>query len=240
MPDWKNSSAYAFTSHLNDVGWTWEFMRRNEKYRDDFAMAVKTLKPKSPGNWLSHSAPPLDVWWTLGAQWWIRGPIRDPAGNNPPMYFRHFPLLPNSKDLKSFFRKAAVSDDWEGADSDDIPDEQLPEFVTLVFQLRKPLAAQIRRASELLKQKQSMIPTTAIKAPPHKGSENWPTYLRLLDAREAKVPFAQIAATLLAGKFVSKTGYAPVKKIEKQCGSARVLRDNPLSLLDWYPPIPGV
>jgi hypothetical protein len=238
MPDWQDASDYKFTSHLDDVGWTWEFMRRNPKYRQDYAAAAKTLKPKSQGFFLSHNAPSVDMWWPLGAKWWIKGPIRDPAGDVPPLYFRHFPLVPNSKELKSFFRRTADADDWEGADPDDIPKEQLPEFVTLVFQLRKPLGAQIARASQLLKQKQSIIPSAAVKAPPHKGSENWTTYLRLLDAREAKVPFTQIAATLLAGKFMSKTGYDPVKKIQKQWSSAKSLRDNPLALLDWCPPIP--
>jgi hypothetical protein len=243
MPNWGIASEYAFASKLDDAGWTWEFLRRNAKYREDYAAAAKTHGPHSSDS--SHlklegasETPNVRLWWDLGVKWWINGPIRDPSRNDAPLFFRGFPWQPNSNQVGWFYQSVADAAFLERDISPhEVPSEQRPEFATLVFDLRKPLPDQITRAGTLLKSRQTMLPMDVEKVPPHKGSKNWLLYLRLLDAREAGVTCSQIAKTLLKYAFDSKTAYDPVKKIEKQLASAQKLLADPLAILDWFPPI---
>jgi hypothetical protein len=61
MPDWKNEDDYAFTNDLNDEEWAWEFLRRNEEYREDFRQFQETIKQlkdeygKDPKEWPKDS-----------------------------------------------------------------------------------------------------------------------------------------------------------------------------------------
>jgi len=243
MPNWESASDYAFASKLDDAGWTWEFLRRNVEYRDDYAAAAKTRGPRLSASVHmklggASETQNVQLWWDLGVKWWIDGPIRDPSRNDAPLFFRGFPWQPNSKQIERFYQTVADAALMERATSPhEVPDEQRPEFATLVFDLRKPLPDQITRAGKLLKARQTMVPKEFKKDPPHKGSKNWPIYIRLLDAREAGVTCTQIAKTLLKSAFGSKTAYDPVKKIEKQLTRARDLRADPLSILDWSHPI---
>jgi hypothetical protein len=75
------------------------------------------------------------------------------------------------------------------------------------------------------------------KPPPHKGSENWSDYIRLLDAREAKATYADIVNFMFKDELGNKEGYDPTKKIEKQLKRAREILDNPHFLLGWSHPI---
>jgi transcriptional regulator len=238
MPDWENPSDYPFT--LDDVGWTWEFLRRNAEYREDYGKAVKTLGGSSPETSAHLKVGGLlesfntRLWWNLGFRWWIYGPIRDPARDDPPRFITGFPWQPNSEEVESFFMAVADESEQEGsAVPHSIPKLQHPAFATLVFDLRKPLGPQVKRAHEILKMRQGSMPKTS--KPPNKGSQNWRDYLRVLDAREAKMTLSQIAKVVLAGEFGNVDGKDPVKKIEKYWAQAKRLRANPLSLLDWSP-----
>jgi len=243
MPNWENASDYAFTSNLDDARWIWAFLRRNKKYQDDFAVAEKTRGTNlATSTYLKIGVPSeptnLLIWWSLGANWWIDGPIRDPLCDDPPLFFRGFPWQPNSKQIERFYHIAGDALTTEDdASPHDIPEQQRPEFATLVFDLRKPLSNQITRAGKLLEARQTMVPKESKKNPPHKGSKNWPIYIRLLDAHEAGVTCHQIAKTLLKSAFDNKQAYDPVKKIERQLARAKELRAAPMSILDWSPPI---
>ncbi|MET0087661.1 MAG: DUF6499 domain-containing protein [Sedimenticola sp.] len=35
-PDWRNPEDYAYTDHLSDEGWAWEFLKRNPNYQSDY------------------------------------------------------------------------------------------------------------------------------------------------------------------------------------------------------------
>ena len=36
-PNWRYAIDYEFTESLDSAGWCWEFLRRNSKYRSDYA-----------------------------------------------------------------------------------------------------------------------------------------------------------------------------------------------------------
>lgn len=241
MPNWKSASEYAFTAKLVDVGWTWEFLRRNPTYRNDYSKAKESLGSASGvGPHLKLSVPPessnVRLWWNLGLAWWIYGPIRDPARDDHPRFITGFPWQPNSVEAESFF--AATPEESQGEEAaahDQIPQLQRAEFALLVFDLRKRWGPQKSRASAIFKARQAALSKRVIRFPPHKGSENWPVYLRVLDAREAKVTCAEIAMVLFANEFGGKAGNDPVKKVEKYWAQAKRLRAHPTSLLGWSP-----
>ena len=39
--NWKDPEAYNFTEKLSFLGWTWEFLRRNEEYQQDWLYKMK-------------------------------------------------------------------------------------------------------------------------------------------------------------------------------------------------------
>lgn len=246
MPNWESASDYAFTAKLDAIGWTWEFLRRNAQYREDFAK-VKATQELHKGEALDsdskdpHESGDLPNGWTLGAKWWIKGPIRDPARNEPPIFITDFPWQPNLQQVKSFFRVDADATAWEDIEDNvaphEIPEIQRLEFATLVFDLRKPLPEQIKRGRESLSKRQAYLKKEIKKPPPHKGWENWRLYIRLLDAREGKATYAEIAETIFKDQLGGKEGYDPTKKIEKQLMRARALQEDALSLLGWSHPI---
>lgn len=239
MPNWKSAPDYAFTSNLDDAGWTWEFLRRNKEYAGDYAKA-KAIQKSHQGTFLDHDskAPNESAWWALGAKWWINGPIRDPARNEHPIFVTGFPWQPNLQQIESFYRADAKAAAWEKAITPhEIPKVQRTEFATLVFDLQKPLSEQIDRARKSLLDRQATLKPHSKKPPPHKGWTNWSLYLRLLDARKAKATYAEIAAAIFKNQLGHKQGYDPIKKIEKQLIRARALQEDPLTLLGWIHPI---
>jgi hypothetical protein len=139
-------------------------------------------------------------------------------------------------EAESFFAATPeASQDEEAAVPHQIPQVQRAEFALLVFDLRKPWGPQKNRAWAIFRARQAALSKGTINPPPHKGSENWPIYLRVLDAREAKATSAEIAMVLLANEFGGKAGNDPVKKIEKFWAQAKRLRAHPTSLLGWSP-----
>jgi len=237
MPDWKSPADYAFTLNLDDSGWTWEFLRRNTEYRADYAtvaklQALNQMKVLGSESKVSSDSESLPVGWALGAKWWIDGPIRDPARNDPPLFVSGFPWQPNLQQVENFYCVDADAAAWE-----EIPKIQRPEFATLVFDLRKLLPEQIERARKSLSDRQAALKKEVKKPPPHKGSDKWQLYIRLLDAREAKAPHAEIAQVIFKDQLGGKKGYDPTKKIEKQLTRARELQEDPRFLLGWSHPI---
>jgi len=243
MPNWESASDYAFTAKLDDIGWTWEFLRRNTQYREDFAKTKATQelhqgKVLDPESKVSHDPEHLPNGWALGAKWWINGPIRDPARNEPPIFITGLPWQPNLQQVENFFCVDVDAPAWEEIFAPhEIPKIQRPEFATLVFDLRKPLPEQIKRGRKSLSDRQATLKKEIKKPPPHKGSAKWPLYIRLLDAREAKATYTDIAKVIFKDQLGYKQGYDPTKKIEKQLNRARELQDDPRLLLGWSHPI---
>jgi Family of unknown function (DUF6499) len=244
MPDWKSPADYAFTFNLDDSGWTWEFLRRNTEYRADYAtvaklQALNQMKVLGSESKVSSDSESLPVgWWALGAKWWINGPICNPVRNEPPNFIRGFPWQPNFKQVENFFRADPDEAAWEHiVTPHEIPKIQRSVFATLVFDLRKSVSPQTERARKLLLDQQATLKKEVKKPSPHKGSDKWQLYIRLLDAREAKAPYAEIAQVIFKDQLGGKKGYDPTKKIEKQLMRARELQEDALSLLGWTHPI---
>jgi hypothetical protein len=223
MPNWTIEQDYAFTATLDENGWAWEFLRRNPKYRNDYQVAQACMSPHQSKAWCYHvTGGDEPITSRLGKKWEILGPIHDPNVDRPPIFMPSYPREPNFDDAAEFF--------------DATPDEggpalQLPEFATLVFNLHRPLAPQIERASKRLKDRQALV---AIQKGPHKGSEKWPLYLRILDARETGATTADIVNSIkdyaLLGNDVAD-GYPASKALSANLESANSLVERALTIL---------
>ena len=45
--DWRSPAAYAYTKTIPAAGFAWEYLRRNDEYREDFISASLTAEEKS-------------------------------------------------------------------------------------------------------------------------------------------------------------------------------------------------
>ena len=230
MAHWKNPTDYEFPDGSTPARWAWEFMRRNPDYRADYAEAAKKLA-QCPGNWLhghGHKGKPairmmeaLELSRERGFAWGQRDEIADPAQDSVPPFLTVFPIAPNAEQVDLFFYRPM----------EHAPYVQKPEYATLTFDVRRPLPAQLKRAMELLNSRKKQVDPIKV---PHKGSQQWPTYLRLLDADEAGVSTAEIIQAIEAYKCLSNEaadGYTASDRVSDHRKRARELLADPLSLI---------
>jgi hypothetical protein len=223
MPNWKSEEEYtALTDELDEPGWAWEFLRRNPEYCKDYQLAEVSAPKKTGPAWLvvaPGGEEPLS--WKLGKKWQISGPIRDPKNNDPPLFMAAYPREPHLDGIAEFF-----ADTDKGGST-----PQSSDFATLVFDLRRQLVPQIKRATERLNQRQALI---AVQKSPHKGSEKWPLYLRLLDAKRAGASTAEIIATIETYAHLGNEaadGYAADKAVAANLKAASLLLRRALTIL---------
>lgn len=62
--DWRSPAAYGHTKHIPAAGFAWEYLRRNDEYRQDFETIALTGQPGSRD---------LEA---FAARWGLRFPVR--------------------------------------------------------------------------------------------------------------------------------------------------------------------
>jgi hypothetical protein len=230
MPNWKNKKDYAFAKALDDVHWTWEFLRRNPEYKKDFAAAQSGQVKKGP-SWLHYpTGGDEPIAWRLGRKWQIIGPIRDPLNNRPPVFVMQYPIDSDLEEISEFCGDPSEEDDTHDPQAGG-PIPQPRRHVTLVFDLRRPMPPQIKRATKLLRTKQALV---SLERPPHKGSDKWLLYLRILDAKDAGASNTEILETITAYSKLGNEaadGYAAAKAVSANLKAARLLRNRALTIL---------
>ena len=226
MLDWTNPDLYPTGNEVLPERWAWEFLRRNPEYRADFQKMTSELAtlasnvPTENTNWLERApnwklnvyephpllGESLKSWRlrcvTLGVypqvtprkQWyakrWHLHRMVDPDetfGNA----IRFEPLA---------YPKAVT---WEGVGDYFAGDEEnfslrLP-YVVLAFDLSKPIKQQLTKAEHFLQAKKKQAKALNIKRSSNR-QQNFPTYLRVLDALGAGVKPKQIADELFPHK----------------------------------------
>ena len=230
MADWKNAADYKFPDAQRRERWVWEFMRRNTKYRADFASVptstkkqLDTLKEKKGLGGARPAFPPAKV---LGRTWLLDGPIQDPADDSVPVF--RFPI-PGAPLLSQLVRYYEEPDDEGWA-------HPRPHFSVLVFHLDQDLESQLKAASRMLKKSQK-----ALSHEPEKRNlrvSQFRTYLRVLDAKsfDPEPSTEEIVTNIAAYKSVAKKTtaeweYAAQKRVLKDFHKAEKLVANPWSIL---------
>ncbi|MER9240664.1 hypothetical protein [Mesorhizobium sp. M0633] len=193
LPDWRDANAYGNVSVWCDHRWRWEFTRRRDDIRKAFLQYAdethKSLMASSgyaeirPEDGKTPDDPGFLAMTPLRAMFGMTG-IPNPAISDQPL-------------LEGLFTKEH-GDAYEGHGKDYLKiDEWTPVFLpegtlAIVFDLLRPLAPQIEAARATLKRygkpRQRRKPDRV---------RVWLTYLRVLDAREAKASLSEIASVVL-------------------------------------------
>lgn len=60
--DWRNEKDYAYTKNLDNKGWAWEFIRRRDDYRTEYARCKRQIEQIYKGDWSKEEpvVTPLD------------------------------------------------------------------------------------------------------------------------------------------------------------------------------------
>ncbi len=222
MPNWKDPKAYP--KDLDRAGWAWEFMRRNQTYRTDYARVAASWEKVPRIGRLHFSGKAYDVdrlARDLGAKWGQLDPIANPDQDGVPRFFLAGPIEPDSEQVQTFY--------CEHEESGLVL--QRPEFATLTFDLRRPLPPQLRRAESLLVIRRKGI---SVVRPARSSEKQWLLYLRVLDAKEAGAKTSQIIDAIYAYRKLREAinrKYAAQDTVADHLKRAQQLRDDPLSLI---------
>ena len=195
---WMDAETYPKANSLNDTFWRWEFLRRRSDYRDDW----ERYFPSSYEFDLACSKDP-----------------NYPTRYNKPVFTPDHPAfkarMPNSleKYHLSGLPNPAIAKPWMlsfdpeygriyfGHGPDWLAGGEeislcLPEWkVAVVFDLKRSLTTQIEKVEADLREWQSH--QAGQKLERRKRRDDWPLYLRVLDAVEAGVSYAEVGRRLL-------------------------------------------
>ena len=228
--DWRRPEAYRFTTELDAAGWAWQFLRRCEGYRADYAWFMASWRQLEA----DYGKPPeRDFFrWKRDLRAWraeseIAGCGADicPGENDRVLIecwmgakwgFRKFPIDPVLDfPVELAWREQPFAVERLAAEEiEALP----PTRVALGFDLSLPLDAQLamaRRKLALLRHglaQADALPPLSLK----QGGPRWTIWLRLLDGLEAGASPDEIspvlglaapAAVLAAAKAMSCGGY---------------------------------
>lgn len=189
IPNWRDASAYEDANRWSYYRWRWEFLRRRDDLRKCFEL-LASLEAPDPGP-SYKSRPPRGqpgfyvrgsretIGWKLGYR-----KLPDPTISNHPetLLFAiddHFP---------PFFDEMVQTE--EGFAAYDVP-LHADNSAIFVFDLDKPLEAQIKTATRAMRRSQKHLHGKLLQKRRH--PKKWLGYLRTLDAREDGATWAEIA-----------------------------------------------
>jgi hypothetical protein len=156
----------------------------------------------------------------LGEKWGQFGSIADPDSDRVPQFVSPGPIL--------------ASEDWYASlyyarDADTAL--QNSAFVTMTFNLRRPLRPQLRTAKSVLTERRTHFP---VARPSRASIRLCGLYLRVLDAKRAGASTKAIIKAIGAYRQLDNTaasGYAATDRVSDHYKYARELMANPLQLL---------
>lgn len=183
VPDWSNSSEYVAREDWNRNRWRWEFVRRRDDVRSAFDEAAQTTferkkklagKPGFPDAHLRPEEPGFCAMHLLAEEIGLPQIPNPRIGNQP--------------------WGAIAFNDWPETLSRH-PQAYPPDsFHRVDFDLDKPLGPQISFAKTILKELQKSQKGKPLQK--RSSLSKWPTYLRVLDARDAGASLSEIATFL--------------------------------------------
>ncbi len=226
-PNWRHAKDYEFTEALDQAGWCWEFLRRNSSYRSDYAAMLNSFSEMhKSSSFLQRSQDIVERGpailsreEALGEKWGMNRAI-DPDGDASPE-FR--PLYPRELDWTS------VKEYYE-RETDDAPMSVIAPHAILAFDLAADIEAQINVARELLSRRYHNSDEETV---PRRMQSLWTTYLRLLDAgpdaeTDEIIKHVEIYESLSSDVY---DNYKRTDRVSDHKKAARILRDDPLSIL---------
>ncbi|MCA9464821.1 MAG: hypothetical protein KC563_14435 [Nitrospira sp.] len=225
--NWMDERTYPSSSSLNDTFWRWEFLRRRADYRKDWekyhlqtyeydlacaqnpAYPTRYNKPVFSPDHPAFKARMPDAL----AKYHLSG-LPNPAIAKPWM------LSFDSDYGRIYFGQGP---DWRAGGEE--VSLCLSEWkVAVVFDLKRPLSAQMNKVKADLLEWQSH--QVGRKLERRKCRDEWPLYLRILDAVGLGAPYAEIGRILFPNQD-HETAKARVEQLHKQ--ATQISRHFPIS-----------
>jgi len=265
VPDWCDEDAYPKPDDLPDRLWRWEFIRRMTDYRvawdraskvehkilsrqvekglrksdvlspDDLYFVVRIAaldNPKEYRDLIKYKLQPFFNPRVAVPRFWRGGPqyMRTPRGYG-------------DESGGSWLSRPQMEYQWEYRSI--IP----PGWTIVQYDLTEPLDIQLRRAQRRLKEVQAdflkevgLTDQLKAKASRRKRKDMWPTYLRVLDARDAGVSYDAIGRKLkgIDDNDIARLSQNAADKLIAQIDRCRTdamkWHDSALKIaIDWVP-----
>ncbi|MEE9117010.1 MAG: DUF6499 domain-containing protein [Calditrichia bacterium] len=209
IADWRNESAYPKAGQ--DVllsRWHWEFLRRNREYQDDYTVFKL----------LTDTSEDIQRKQQLAKKYGLEGVMFD---HKDPMH----ELFQSPRDPTKI-RSILWQTDWVEDDEGELKEGHMDDFdyldpklrqheYAVIFNLRNPVDKQLESARDLLCREHRQFEEKRGR------TENYPLYLRLLDAEVDAASFDEIAEVI----FPDVNIRIARKKIEEELKTAKRLRD---------------
>lgn len=195
VPDWRDENAYPGEDELTIDEWRWEFLRRRNDYREDFARPDESYIGESKGRYfervyfVNYPANPTRS-------------VKAMKTKKPDTSVSFFNIFPPSFDIT--FLDTDLQSLYGDPFTGELPrGKAQPYHLDLRVDLRHPLPPQFRQLRPLAKDaqagwKRSLRLPRRSKWPlrrPHR--DKWPLYLRVLDARDARAKLREIGEVVL-------------------------------------------
>jgi len=178
-PDWRDATQYPDPETTSMAQWAWEFLRRNAEYQKYFVDSVKAMLTSDPSDPTEQELP----------RKYGLARMVDPAepfsekiilrNLGCPHYAWYHPENPATVALTA----------------------SEPGDVVMKFNVRYPLAAQVKWAKHILERFRALNKDAGFTEPidPRAQIRKYPFYLQLLDARAAGVSAREIAKAIVPG-----------------------------------------
>lgn len=224
-PDWKIESNYPNPKNAPLLQWSWEFLRRNSEYQEDFKRINDyVLKNSKFGEDMledikNHYYVMLIK---ICEKYQITGVVN--------------PVAPFSSNVLTFIRFQDSHYPFFYFSDEEIESKKIKPIeedeVVIKLNVSLPINPQLQRAKRTLNhQRDSLIKKGIIKNIDNKRlrEENYRDYLRIYDARMGKVPFSEIAEVIYPNLY----DVDPKKKVEAAFKAAKKM------VTTGYKSIPG-
>ena len=195
LPDWNDETKYPEPKTAAGRVWAWEFLRRNPRYQRLWKRYAKL----GPGPiYCGRSAEALKVTTERFEQdFGVLNPA-PPAMTTADPAFKWRPKFVNQKPRYWVLPvKVSKNDNFE------MPEIYLedPAEVVVKFDLRSQIGPQLDDVGELLKKElKRLIGAKLLRGEPRARFDNYPDYLRVLDAKLSGVTYKTIGAEILKVK----------------------------------------
>jgi hypothetical protein len=183
IPDWRDPTAYPKPANLSLSDWRWEFLRRNPQYRQDYNRPDSSFEDESKDRYFERTYmmcngvdPRLS---TLDYLKLTQGQL---------FHSEHFDVFVGSRNYSSMY-----------APSKEEINRILCHcsFYDLSFRVDplQPLEPQFKVIKEISRSSQRSLRKKVLN--PRMRKDNWPLYLRVIDARDCKATYTKIARICL-------------------------------------------
>jgi hypothetical protein len=206
VPDWRDGSAYPTVESKTRRQWYWEFLRRRPDYRAEWllrfgAHRARMLAADLPPDRLEYELAKIRIFEEPEERLhryrrtYLLQHVIDPALECSDRYLMHAwkggeAVINYPADANDMPEDAVISIARSEATERRVDDEN--HLVQISFDLRRPLAEQLRRAKDILECEQEYRVGAKVNRKPN--TSEWPLYLRALDAADDGATFGQMAS----------------------------------------------